>query len=142
MKRILLILLFMCPNMGGADDNARVIIHNPEHLTIVNGMMLQRIFTLKEPRWPDGSSIKAFMRPSNTIEYKNFIMNVLGMSLHSYKRQLDAQLYTTSTNTITTVHTREQMIDAINKTRNSIGYVDGVVYRNGSSVLVIDDVFK
>lgn len=141
MKRILLFLLIMCPNMGGA-DNAKVVIHNPEHLTIVNDIMLQRIFTLKEPRWPDGSSIKVFTRSNDSIEYKNFIMNVLNMSIYAYKRHVEAQLYTTATNTITIVRSREQMIDSINKTRNSIGYVDGVVYRNGSSVMVIDDVFN
>lgn len=100
------------------------------HYTTSNNLTVsrdtvQRIFTLKDNHWDNGDSIQVFTKHQTSIEHKNFVINVLHMTLYDYQTNLRANSnskYQTPRNY--EVDTDADMFAAIHSHPGSIGYVN------------------
>lgn len=99
---------------------------------------LQKIFTKRIVRWPNGQAIQVFIKPLNSVEHRDFVLNVLGLSPFYYQQILDTQVYAGKSASVTEVSNDGQMIFKIEHTPGSIGYINYEIYIGSKKVTVID----
>jgi len=138
-------LLFGAMSWNSVLDAAADIVirfDNPDKVVLTNRLAVQRIFTRKDTRWSDGSEIKVFIKPINSIEHSNFLISVLGISTFSYKRHLESQTYAGRTTSVMEVDSDEIMALKISQIPGSIGYINYAIIINNRDIVVIsgDDI--
>jgi ABC-type phosphate transport system substrate-binding protein len=125
------------------DASAFEIIRNKESLKGIDHYSLVRIFTKRTQRWGDtGGKIVVFSRNLESLEHRNFVTSVLGMTHYRFMKHLKRQVYSGRSSNIQVVQTDSQMVDMVSNTPNSIGYlVDiGKVIINSTDGISIQDL--
>lgn len=136
MKKLLMALLLLVCVDGGTTD---LIIWKESNDSItLDRYSAQRIFTKKITRWPNGQHINVFIKPLYSIEHRDFVINVLGISPFYYTQMLEEQTYTGKASSITEVNSDKQMIMMVDQTPGSIGYINYEIFAGNKRVIVID----
>jgi ABC-type phosphate transport system substrate-binding protein len=142
---IAIAFMFACVpiNTQSMEDNNSIIIfsqYNAAKKLTVSRDTLQRIFTLKETHWDNGDSIYVFTKRMTSIEHKNFVTNVLCMTLYNYQTALLSNSNSkTQNHHITEVDTDADMFAAIHSHTGSIGYVNYDLLLNSKVIKVCAD---
>lgn len=119
-----------------------MLVHDQEKVILINDEMAKRIFTLKEERWPDGELIKVFIHPVESIQHRVFVEDRLKMPLSRYRAMIEVPIYGAKTLNLIEVTTEEKMVASVLKTKGGVGYLNGVIIKNGATVIVVDDVLS
>lgn len=137
MKKLIVIflLLFSINNSIAAD--LIIWAENAESITI-DRYSLQQIFTRKISRWPNGQNITVFIKPKNSIEHRDFVKNILGISNFYYEQLLEQQTFAGKSSSVTEVATDKHMITKIETTPGAIGYINYEIYAGNKKVIIID----
>ena len=130
--RLLLLLLFYSTCLA----EPTVVASQSVPSASINHQELVRIFTRKEMFWPSGQKISVFIKPVNSIEHKIFTINILNLSPYKYKNLTESVIYAGSNNPPTEIQTDEQMLSVLERTPNSIGYVNYSIMFNKDDRLV------
>lgn len=137
MRSLILILLFMVHSVCTATD---IIVWKENSDTItLDRYYLQKIFSKKIARWPNGMNIQVFTKPLHSIEHRDFVINILGLSPFYYEQLLESQTYTGKTSSIEEVPNDGIMIMRVEQTPGAIGYINYEVYIGSKRVVVVDD---
>ena len=136
MKKLLFVLLFTF----FVNCNASELIVWKEDLDSItlDRFALQKIFTKKITKWPDGRGIMVFIKPFNSIEHRDFVLNVLGISVYTYQQMLETQVYSGYASTVIEVLNDKQMIMKVENTPGAIGYINYEIYVGNKKVIVLD----
>lgn len=100
---------------------------------------LQKIFSKKISRWPNGMNIQVFTKPLHSIEHRDFVVNILGLSPFYYEQLLESQTYAGRTASVVEVPNDGIMIMRVEQTPGAIGYINYEVYVGSKKVIVVDD---
>lgn len=146
MKNLLYVLLIACLQTQASDiiiwkDYKDTIIWKEYNDTIIlDRNSLQKIFTQHITKWPDGRYIQVITKPNDSIEHKDFLLNVLGLSPISYK-QLKNNTQSDIIPNILEVQDDKQMMMKIESIPGSIGYLNYEVYINSKHIIILDSKF-
>lgn len=134
--RLLLLCVVMWFYSTCLNSEPTVVAEKTVPNTTLNHQDLVRIFTRKEMFWPTGQKISVFIKPQNSIEHKIFTINILNLSPYKYRNLTDSVIYSGSNNPPTEIATDEQMLSILERTPNSIGYVNYSIMFNKDDRLV------
>lgn len=138
-KTLIIIFLLMLPNAGiNAGSDIILRFDNPDKMLLMNRLAAQMLFTRKMTRWSDGQEVKIFVKPVNSIEHKEFIRSVLGMTPYNFQRQLESQTYAGRATSVNEVPTDEAMAMKITQTPGSLGYINYGIITSNKIVYIID----
>jgi ABC-type phosphate transport system substrate-binding protein len=139
----LLAIVFLCApiHLIGGEGNAIIIFSNYDlNKTIfMNKTAIQRIFTRKETHWSNGDNITVFIKPIDSIEHRNFVTNVLNMTMYRYQQSLENITYTAAATPVIEVSSDVKMMNAIHTHPGSIGYVNYDLVVNDKIIKICDD---
>lgn len=137
MKIMLLTLLLMVQSVCYSTD---IILWKENSDTItLDRYYLQKIFSKKISRWPNGMNIQVFTKPLHSIEHRDFVVNILGLSPFYYEQLLESQTYAGRTASVVEVPNDGIMIMRVEQTPGAIGYINYEVYVGSKKVIVVDD---
>lgn len=137
MKKLILILVLtlFSFNLGAVD----IIIWKEDETTItLDRFTVQKIFTKKITRWPNGKSIVVFIKPLSSIEHRDFVLNTLGMSPYYFREQLEEQTFSGKASSVTEIANDQQMLMKIEQTPGGIGYVNYTIHFESKEIIIID----
>ena len=134
---VFIFLLFFWVNTPATDV---VIWKEDSEIIVLDRVTVQKIFTKKLQRWPDGRNINVFVKPLGSIEHRDFVNNVLKITPFYFQQQLEEQTYAGKSSSITEVPDDKTMIAKIEQTPGSIGYVNYILYTGSKRVIIIDIV--
>lgn len=137
MKILLLWLFLLFPNIGKSGNQILIWKEQAQTLTL-DKYTIENIFTRKITRWPNGQPICVFIKPKNSIEHKAFVKSVLGISPSYYDYLLNKHNEESKPNNIFEVANDFQMMNSIESTPGSIGYINYEIYVGDKRVIVID----
>ncbi len=130
-----ILLIFYTSSLSASD----IIIWREDLDTItIDRYSLQKIFTKKQSRWPNGLPIRVFIKPMDSVEHRDFVTNILGISIFTYQQLLDAQVYSGRSYSVVELPTDEQMIMNVEKTPGAIGYINYALYIGNKKVTIIN----
>lgn len=136
MKKILyVILLSLVTNVLAADI---VAWKEDCDSIVIDRFSLQKIFTKRIARWPSGQTIQVFIKPMNSVEHRDFVLNVLGLSPFNYQQMLDTQVYSGKSSSVIEIPNDGQMIMKIEQTPGAIGYINYEIFIGSKKVTIID----
>jgi len=142
MKKLLYIIFVACLEVQANDiivwkDYKDTIVWKEYNNTLIlDRLSLQKIFTQRLTKWPDGRYIQVITKPNDSIEHKDFMTNTLGLSPTLYNQLKKPILdYTPD---IIEVQNDKQMMMKIETTPGSIGYLNYEVYINSKHIIVLD----
>lgn len=142
-----IILLVLCLNVNAADV---IVWAEDSNSVTLDRYTLQKIFTRKVTKWPNGQPIQVFIKPMYSVEHRDFVLTVLGMSLFTYLNMLDNNdeeyRYQRISNPgkqqrqfIIEVSSDKQMLQKIEQLPGSIGYVNYKVFIGSKEVIIINE---
>lgn len=134
---LVFILIINIPTRTNAATNI-LVWREYNNLIVLDRTSLQKIFTRKVTRWPDGRNITVFIKPINSIEHKAFITNILQMRPFMYQQMLEQQIYSGKASSVVEINNDSQMIFKIESTPGSIGYIDYELYVENKKVIIVD----
>lgn len=137
MKRIVLFLAlaFTSVQLNAVD----IIIWAEDSNSItLDRYTVQKIFTKKISRWPNGKNINVFIKPLSSIEHRDFVTKVLGLTPYYYQEQVEEQTFSGKAASITEVQNDEQMVSKIEHTPGGIGYLNYKIFKGNKEIIVID----
>lgn len=136
MKKILYIILMLYVTKPHAAD---IVAWKEDCESIsIDRYSLQKIFTKRVVRWPNGQTIQVFIKPINSVEHRDFVLNVLGLSPFNYQQMLDTQVYAGKSSSVVEIPNDGQMIMKIEQTPGAIGYINYEIFIGSKKVTVID----
>ena len=137
MKKLLIIVL-ACFSINRA--HSADLVFWKEHLgeITIERFYLQQIFTKRIAKWPDGTNINVYIKPLGSIEHKDFLFSVLGLSPFAYSQQLEAQTFTGKATSVIEVANDTQLLMKIEKDPRAIGYINYDIYIGNKKVVVVD----
>jgi len=103
----------------------------------MNRIALQRIFIRKDIFWPDGESIIVYTKPLSSIEHRDFVLNMLRMSLYNYQKGLEANTYAAKSYPPVELKNDLSMITAVYKNSGSIGYLNYEPVAHGKIIKIL-----
>ena len=137
MKKMLF-FLFLSFNIQSA-KSAEILVWKEDADTItIDRYSIQKIFTKKISRWPNGTNINVFIKPRNSIEHRDFVTNVLMISPHYFDELLERQTYTGKATPVIEVPSDKLMQLKIESTPGAIGYINYDLYYGSKRIIVID----
>jgi ABC-type phosphate transport system substrate-binding protein len=135
LTKVLLLCFLLLRDTGHASG---IILWRDNYAMIsMNTYEIQKIFTKKTTKWPDGQNINVFIKPRHSIEHRDFVINVLEMTPYYFEQQLESQTYSGTAASVIEVPTDLQMKQKIEQTPGSIGYVNYELYINDNNKLII-----
>lgn len=137
MKKLLIILL-ICLSIHSAEATELILWKEHRDAVVLERYYLQKIFTKKIAKWPDGRNINVYIKPFNSIEHKDFLSNVLGLSPFSYQQQLETQTFTGKSASVTEVDDDAELILKVERDPSAIGYINYEIYIGNKKVIVIN----
>jgi len=133
---IFLLLLFALWPIQLHSAEPTVVAEKQTTPSVISHQQLVRIFTRRELFWSSGRKITVFIKPQNSIEHKIFTINVLNLSPYKYKNLTESIVYSGLNNPPIEITTDAQMLDALSRTPNSIGYVNFSIMFNKDDQLM------
>lgn len=103
---------------------------NLDHHDLVN------IFTRKKVHWADGHKITVFIKDSESIEHKMFIMDVLNLTPYKYKTLVDTVVYSGENTPAIELSNDADMMRRLYNTPYSIGYFNYTIVINDSTGII------
>lgn len=138
LKKLLLSILLLMPIKLSAVD---IIVWAETSSSItLDRYTIQRIFTRKVTKWPDGTNITVFIKPVISMEHKEFVYKILKISPFYYQQLLEQQTFSGKASSVVEVQSDSQMHRKITSIEGSIGYVNYEIYKDNKKVIIIDDV--
>lgn len=137
MKKLIIFFLLTLFSIKSTAADLIIWSENAESITI-DRYSLQQIFTRKIVRWPNGQSINVFIKPKNSIEHRDFVKNILGISNFYYEQLLEQQTFSGKSSSVTEVATDNHMITKIETTPGAIGYINYEIYVGNKKVIIVD----
>lgn len=120
--------------------NAADVIHTApisEDLRSTDVRELKGIFTRKITRWRvSGENIVVFVKPLNSVEHKEFVIEWLGLTNYRYKKLLKQNIFSGTASSVKIIRSDEQMLLVISVTPNSIGYISNYMVWNNDSTII------
>ena len=138
MKKIISILLLWIVLNRECNPIDLIIWKETVDSIILDRYAIQKIFTKQITKWPNGQTIQVFIKPLQSIEHKDFVTNVLGISPFYYQQVLETQLNNNKLTSIIEIPTDKQMIMKVESTPGAIGYVNYEVITGSKTVIVVD----
>lgn len=136
MKIVVFVLLCLfCPIISSVD---LIIWGEYDNSILLDRFAIQRIFTRKIIRWPNGQYINVFIKPIHSIEHRDFVKTVLQITPYYFEQQLEEQTYTGRSTSVTEVPNDQQMLVKISSTPGAIGYINYEIYIDNKRVFIID----
>lgn len=139
---LLIIAIMLLPkNLFSSPGTATIIFSNYdlENTVFLSRLTVQQIFTRRITRWVNGDNITVFIKPMESIEHRNFVNNVLNMSLYTYQKKLEAYTQATRALPVIEVSSDQKMLNAIHKHPGAIGYVNYELFIDDKIIKVCDD---
>jgi ABC-type phosphate transport system substrate-binding protein len=137
MKTLVVLVLISVWSSAIAEDVIFWKIHNG--YIEIERQYIEKIFTKKIAKWPDGNNIDVYIKPIHSIEHRNFVKNVLGVSTFYYQQQLETQTYTGRAPSVIEVSDDSQMMLNVEKNSKAIGYLNYEVYVDNKKIRVVPD---
>lgn len=142
MRIIVLMALLIYPIVSISHHSPPKIIvgiDNDSTYINMNTYMLQKIFTRKIKKWDyNGEDIEVFTKPLGSIDHMEFVRVVLNMTVFSYVKNLEKELYSGRATSITQIRDDETMINKLSSRPNAIGYVNHTIYVGSKLVKIVD----
>lgn len=136
MKTLYVILMLLVTQVRAAD----IVVWKEDADSItIDRFSLQKIFTKRIVRWPDGQNIQVFIKPINSVEHRDFVLNTLGISPFYYQQMLDTQVYAGKTSSVIELPNDNQMVMKIEQTPGSIGYINYEIFIGSKKVTIINN---
>jgi hypothetical protein len=127
MRYVVIALLSMALMAFGGNVSAQtisVIVNSKVEVKEMTIQELQEVFTLKRGYWRNGSRVKIFIMPSDSITARRFIVEVLQLSPAMYFDLIESAYAMGKSNIPTTVPRAETVIIKVMITPGGIGYTD------------------
>jgi ABC-type phosphate transport system substrate-binding protein len=143
-KRFLLgkskaLLSLLCLTISFVSSADPKVVLKPEYYSgLLDRQTITDIFTRKKTHWRDGTAIRVYIKPIDSIENREFVMDVLFMTLYRFKTSLEEQTYSGRATGLIEVFDDNTMIAKIIQTPSAIGYVNNKVIVNGKEIKIID----
>ena len=139
MKRILssIIILFLI-SIKNINSSEIIIWKEDADSMSLDIYSVQKIFTKKINRWPNGRNISVFIKPMNSVEHRQFVIKVLQMTPYGYKEQLERQTYSGKASSVVEVSTDNEMILKVENNVGAVGYLDYQLYAGNKKIIIID----
>ena len=138
MKLILMVIMFVVnTKLCSAAD--LILWKDHADIVLMDRYYVQKIFTRKIARWPDGRNINVYTKPINSIEHRDFVKSVLGISPFYYQQLLETQTYTGAASAITEVPNDDQMIMKVEQDPSAIGYLNYEIFIGDKRVIIINN---
>lgn len=142
MKKIIFILLLYY--YSALADTVMITDSDFNSIEKITKTEAQFLYLMKTRRLNDGQVVTLFQMPQDSVQHKQFVRNILRMSIEQYNRELDRITNSGLSTRIKTVYTKQEMIQRVSSTINSIGYIDTdylIIYSGDSNVktLTISD---
>jgi ABC-type phosphate transport system substrate-binding protein len=142
MKIITLMLLLIIPSISTSHHSppkVLVSVENESEYIHMNTYMLQKIFTRKIKKWDyNGQEIEVFTKPLDSTDHMEFVRLVLNMSVFSYVKNLEKEIYSGRATSITQIRDDDTMINKLSSRPNAIGYVNHTIYVGSKFVKIVD----
>ncbi|MEM2159390.1 MAG: hypothetical protein QXN55_00360 [Candidatus Nitrosotenuis sp.] len=135
-KNLLFLLAFCVTTQTPAEPK---ILIKPEYYNgSLDRQFIKDVFTRKITHWRDGSAIHVYIKPIDSAENREFVMDVLFMTLYRFKTAVEERTYAGKAPGLIEVFNDEIMIAKIDQTPSAIGYVNNKVIVNGRQIKIID----
>ena len=134
MKRLILIVAIYCFN---ALADSVTIVGRQTAIENISRNEAKSLYLMRTRRLNDGQSVILFQMPQNSYEHKKFVRDVLGISIEQYNRELDKLINVGLSTPIRVVNTKQDMLNSVAITYNSIGYIDAdhlIIYSGENDV--------
>lgn len=99
-------------------------------------MDLVKIFTRKKSHWLNGHKIVVFIKNSESIEHKLFIMDVLHLTPFKYHTLVDSVVYAGENTPAIELSNDTEMMRRLSSTPYSIGYLNYSILINDSTGII------
>ena len=134
MKRLFLVIALYCYN---ALADTVTIVGKQTSIENISRNEAKSLYLMKSRRLNDGQSVILFQMPQSSYEHKKFVRDVLGMPIEQYKRELDRLINAGLSMPIRIVSSKQDMLNSVAITYNSIGYIDAdhlIIYSGENDV--------
>lgn len=138
MKKVFIgLITLMMLYYAAVSESTPSVIFWKEHkdLILTDRYTLQKIFTGRITRWPNGEVIRVYIKPRNSIEHREFVQNVLGLTTYQYNQ---LQELNNAKNNVSEVYTDYQMILKIEQIPGSIGYINYDIYSGNKQIVILE----
>ncbi len=113
-----------------SNTEQRIIMNRHFNYEYLDWEFVYNIFTLYLRTDLYGNTITLVHMPENSLEYKDFVVNILRTNLVSYKRILKSNKAAGSSGYVIRAIGSADALIKIRNTKTSIGYIDNFVYIN------------
>ena len=122
-KNLFFCIFFLCLS-GVSSASSSVIANTSVDAVSVDENTLSRIYAMQLKHWPNGEPIRVFVLPSRNKLHRSFIISKLKMQTHQLDRLWNRLLFTGTGRAPTVVKSETEMLQKIQTTPSSIGYID------------------
>lgn len=134
-RLIIFLLLFgisgFISGFTGGFNDVKFIAHRPLYFSEIDEDTIYNIYTLNIEIDEYGNPITLVHMPEYSIEYKLFVKDFLNMNVRSYKHLLKSNSSVGRGIYVKHAKSEWDMINIVEDTPSSIGYVNPFIYING-----------
>jgi ABC-type phosphate transport system substrate-binding protein len=128
----MLVFFFLCKTISA--DTSLITMYN-DNVNSIAKKDVKLLYLMKRRNLSNGGPVIIYQMPVNSILHKKFVRDILDMSIEQYNQVINQAVNSGLNRFIITVETREEMINKVSETNNSIGYID-------SDYLIINSISK
>ena len=114
-----------------------VLVHSSVEIEKVSVRELRAIFAIKRQRWPDSSPVTVVVLSGSSALHRQFCKEVLQLFPHQLQTGWDRMVYSGRGAGPVVVANEKEMMEVLEKTPGSVGYVSGAIQFEALKVLEI-----
>lgn len=122
LRYTLMLILLVCPMAHGVE----VVSHSSVDVEALSIAQLRRIYSMRQQRWPNNTSIIVFTLPSDSPLHKKFSNQKLRLFPYQLDRIWNKLTFSGLGLSPTVLKNQEELIQAVKNTPGSIGYVNSL----------------
>lgn len=132
LKRILLSLVLCAASYANALE---IITSEPKDSSVIDADFVKAIFSGRVRYWPNGTPIKLITLPKNSKQHLELCKTFLEIHPRQFSRNWDIIIFSGFGEKPAVVETESEVIDRIQNTPGSIGYISNTNKKEGLNVL-------
>lgn len=134
MKRILSVLLLCLAATATASGwDYDVITHPSETDYVIHRQNVRYMFSLNQQRWSTGKPVKVVLLPWYSIEHREFVRDVLGVSPIRFRAVVEKRVARGLATGFHQVNSVSEMLEYVKNTDGAIGYGRHYMVTKGES---------
>lgn len=118
--------------------DAKVIVQPDYRKGVLTREQVQQIYTRSVTHWADGLPIRVYSKPLDSLEHRDFVMNVLQLSPYRYKTLLEEKTFAGKATGVIELLSDEEMKTKVEVVPAAIGYINYELYVNNKKLRIVD----